>query len=163
MSLPDKIDGDTDQGRVNERRIEAARLRKQGLTWQEVADQSGYASSGAAYNAVMPALRKLAEETLGDLRDLTNARLERVMTALWPAAIRGDVKAAGEYRRYLADYRRHNGLDAPLQVHMDVTVDAAKQVLVDRLLALTGGQVVEGIVLPNVHGPDKEEPETGDQ
>lgn len=148
------MNGDTDPARVAIRHGEAAALRKQGLTWQEIADRLGYAGPGSAYNAVMPALRRIEQETLADLRDITNARLERVMTALWPKAIAGDVKAAGELRRYIADYRRHNGLDAPLQVHVQMDTDTARAVLVDRLLALRGGDVVDGLVVPNAPAMD---------
>lgn len=132
------IDGDHDQARVVARVAEAAALKLQGLTWAQVAEQTQYASAGSAYSAVMPWLRRQAEETITDLRDLTNARLERVMVALYPKAISGDLKAAAEYRRYLADFRRHNGLDAPLQVQIssgvearlaDVLADASKVVL----------------------------------
>jgi len=42
-----------DMSRARARAIDAARLRKTGMTWGEIADVVGYASAGAAYNAVM--------------------------------------------------------------------------------------------------------------
>lgn len=121
------IDGDRDAARVLLRRTEAASLKLQGLTWAQIAEQTGYSSAGSAYTAVMPWLRRQADETITDLRDITNARLERVMAALYPKAIAGDVKAAAEFRRYVADFRRHNGLDAPVQVQISTGAAARLQ------------------------------------
>lgn len=149
--MTQQFDGDTDPGRVLARRTEAASLRLQGLTWEQIAERLGYADRGSAYNAVMPWLRRQAEETVNDLRDLTNARLERVMVALWPKAIAGDLKAAAEYRRYLADYRRHNGLDAPLQVQISSGVEAR---LADVLNDAT--QVVMGLVTASEELPPEQ-------
>lgn len=143
------MDGDNDAARVLQRRTEAAAMKIQGLTWQQIADQLGYASSGSAYTAVMPWLRRQAEETIADLRDLTNARLERVMTALYPKAIAGDVKAAAEFRRYLADFRRHNGLDAPVQVQISTGAEARIQsALADARSVILG--LVSGDGVPDI-------------
>lgn len=143
------IDGDRDAARVLQRRTEAASLKLQGLTWAQIAEQTGYASAGSAYTAVMPWLRRQADETITDLRDVTNARLERVMAALYPKAIAGDVKAAAEFRRYVADFRRHNGLDAPVQVQISTGAAARLQ----DVLA-NAEQVVLGLVVESSHDLD---------
>lgn len=133
-----ELDGDNDTSRVALRRTRAAEMRLAHKTWKEIADELGYASGGAAYSALMPHIRKQAEETIAELRDLTNARLERVMAVLLPLAEAGNIPAAHQYRRYLADFRRHNGLDAPVQIQVstgaaarldDVLADATKVVL----------------------------------
>lgn len=141
MGVPDKIDGDRDQARVANRVRLAAELRLKGHTWARVAELVGYASPGAAHNAVMPYVRAQRDETITELRDLTNARLERGMQALWPRFIRGDLPAMREYRKLLADFRRHNGLDAPVQVQVS---SGAESRLADALNDAT--QVILGMV-----------------
>lgn len=134
-----EIDGSTDQAALEARIAAAAALRLQGLSWDRVATEAGYASRGAAYNAVMRYLRDQRSETITELRDLTNARLERVIAALWPKAIAGDVAAAAEVRRYIADFRRHNGLDAPMQVQISSGAEARlTDALQDARSLLTG-------------------------
>lgn len=143
------IDGSRDQAALEARVRDAAALRLQGLTWDRVAQESGYASRGSAHQAVMRYLRDQREETIAELRDLTNARLERVMAALYPKAIAGDVAAAGEFRRYLADFRRHNGLDAPIQVQVSSGAEARLRDVLADARATVMGLVVDSSLLPD--------------
>lgn len=102
-----------------DRRKRAIALRIAGLDWQAVADQAGYASRGAAYNAVNAALKANLEEqnaNAEELRQLTVARYDRLQAAFWPKALKGDPKAAEVVLKCLAGRAKIEGVDAPAKV-----------------------------------------------
>ena len=78
------IDGDRDAARVITRVQRAAELRLMRMSWQQVADRTGYASRGAAYTAVMGYLRRQTDETISELREQESASYDRAALALWP-------------------------------------------------------------------------------
>lgn len=76
-----------------ERRAEALTLRKQGLTYDEIAARMGYANRSAAQQIVTRALEELWQEPAEDVRQLELARLdvdyerlERIIGANLPKA-----------------------------------------------------------------------------
>lgn len=77
----------------------AIKLRAQRLTWEEVAKRSGYASRGAAHNAVMNELHKNITEDIKQLRAEEFAMLDILHAEMWELAM--DHKNV--YRTYAAD------------------------------------------------------------
>jgi hypothetical protein len=61
-----------------ERDAEAARMRAQSKTYQEIADALGYADKGAAYYGVDRALKAVVREPAENLRKLQRARLDEM-------------------------------------------------------------------------------------
>ena len=64
-----------------QRDAEAARLRTRHWTYQQIADELGYASRGAAYDGVQRALQAVVREPAEELRTLELERLDRLARA----------------------------------------------------------------------------------
>ena len=75
------------------RRARAIELVTQGMTYQQVADELGYASRGTVYRMVHQALAQETTEAVDRLRELEVARLDALQAALWDQAMAGDVDA----------------------------------------------------------------------
>ncbi|MCA9241981.1 MAG: hypothetical protein KDA37_17340 [Planctomycetales bacterium] len=94
-----------------------------GATYDEAAEQAGYASRSGAYKALWRALGDRAAEAVDEHRAIELARLDALQAALWERAMTGDVKAAGMVLRIIEQRTRLLGLDKP-------TVGCATQTLV---------------------------------
>lgn len=79
---------------TTEKRQRALQLRKAGATYDQVAQQVGYANRGTAYRAVQTALEELPGETVSETMLLDEQRLEQLVMALWPKAMKGEGWAA---------------------------------------------------------------------
>lgn len=83
MGTPDRTNrgGDGRYVRTPEsaaRDAEACRLRGQGLTFQQIADELGYATRADAHRAVSKSLHEIAEPAVAELRRASSDRLEYV-------------------------------------------------------------------------------------
>jgi hypothetical protein len=76
------------------RHDKALELHLAGASYQAIADALGYASKGGAYGAVQEALMAAQPVMLSDEAVRSElARLDAMLTGLWPKARRGDVQA----------------------------------------------------------------------
>lgn len=66
------------------RATQALQLRAQGLTYEEIAIRTGYASRGAAHNAVQRALAQYSAPIIEDARKLEEFRLDMLLGSVWP-------------------------------------------------------------------------------
>jgi hypothetical protein len=66
------------------RATQAVQLRAQGLTYEEIASRAGYASRGAAHNAVQRALAEYRQPIIEDARKLEEMRLDMLLASIWP-------------------------------------------------------------------------------
>lgn len=82
-----------------ERAAKALELRLAGARYDRIAEQLGYASRNGAYEAVQRALRDSVPpgEEATELTEL--ARLDAMLTGLWPKARRGEVTAVDRVLR----------------------------------------------------------------
>lgn len=82
------------KGKSAERAAQALELHLAGATYERIAGALGYANRGGAFKAVQAALaaRPAAPEQAEVVR-LEVARMDALLTGLWPAARRGDVAA----------------------------------------------------------------------
>lgn len=109
-------------GKIENARLRTARaleLRLAGLKYGEIANALGYASGQGAHNAVTRAMRQetaQSEEHREQLRALQLARTERMLRAIWPNVIAGDLFAIDRALKILDRQARLLGLDAPTQV-----------------------------------------------
>lgn len=112
------------------RAAEAVRLRTEGLSYREIADQLGYSTENAANKAVLGVLRRTEAEAADALRTLEVARLD----LLWNKALRGiavsetspqGVSAPLISAAVRVSERRARllGLDAPTQIETVAPVD----------------------------------------
>lgn len=110
------------RNRATVRRKTALGLRLQGLTFEAIAEKLGVTRQ-AAHAAVTSELDALAAESRADaekLRDLELARLDAMLSALWPAIKRGSQGAVDKALKVCARRARLLGLDAPTEIKANV-------------------------------------------
>ncbi|MCD2116737.1 MULTISPECIES: hypothetical protein [Rhodococcus] len=94
-------------------------LRREGHTWQEIADQLGYADRSGARKAVERLLDRTEFESVDEYRVLESDRLDALHAAYWTAALAGDLDAAKLVLRISAQRCRLLGLDLPARVSIE--------------------------------------------
>jgi hypothetical protein len=102
-----------------ERRVLELRLAHQ--RWSDIAQAVGYASAGAAYNAYQRALKRTLQEPASEIREQERERLDRLASAHYANALRGDVPATQMLLRIMERRARLLGLDAPTKQQVEVT------------------------------------------
>jgi hypothetical protein len=103
----------TSQRRIKARENEgqALELRKEGFTFQQIADLLGYKTSAGAYQIVQKAMTRLGKpETAEEVRSLELARLDEMLTSLWPR--KNDPQVADRILKIMDRRSRYLGLDA---------------------------------------------------
>src|SRR3954469_8201535 len=80
------------------RHVRAVQLATEGRTYQEIADELGYANRGTVHHIVHDALARDRKDAVEDHQQLELARLDALQVALWDKAMAGDVEAAREVR-----------------------------------------------------------------
>ncbi|WP_171074368.1 hypothetical protein [Nonomuraea basaltis] len=97
-----------------ERRAKAVQMRTAGLKWDVICRELGYKSAGAACTDVTRALRQAAlDEKMAaeeHLR-LNLDRLDRLLAAVWPKALAGDIKAVAQAESLVLRVSHLMGLD----------------------------------------------------
>ena len=98
------------------RATSAIELRMVGYSYDEIAQELGYASKSGAYNAVKRTLTARRDETVDQFRIDTLARLDYMQGQVWSLVHRGD-KRAIETSRKIAKQRMqvlgHDGIMTP--------------------------------------------------
>jgi hypothetical protein len=98
MARPRKINKTNKQEVINRdanatnRAALAVRLRAQRLTFDEIAQRAGYASPGAARNAIQRELQRTISESTDELRREELDMLNRLHAAVWPLAVPEDMQ-----------------------------------------------------------------------
>lgn len=83
------------------RQARALQLRKAGVTFDQIAREVGYANRGSAHRAVAAALRASRRESPTESHELDGQRLDQILVALWPQAMRGDGAAVDRILRMM--------------------------------------------------------------
>ena len=73
------------------RRARAIELRARGLTYQQVADELGYANKGSVYSIVQKGLADREADGVDELRFVEQQRLDALQSAVWERAMEGHV------------------------------------------------------------------------
>jgi hypothetical protein len=82
------------------RQAKALELHLAGATYDAIATAVGYASRSGSYKAVQEALTSLGDAPgMAEAVDTELARLDAMLTGLWPKARRGDVQAVDRVLR----------------------------------------------------------------
>ncbi len=74
--------------------MRALQLVSKGLTYQQVADELGYANKGTVHHLVQQELGAQLVESVAELRQTEVARLNALQVVLWDRAMSGDLQAA---------------------------------------------------------------------
>jgi len=96
------------------RRKQAVNMKVAGYSYEEIAAAGLYASSGAAYNAVMLQLRKERSASVEELRDVEGRKLDELSKVLWPLCLVADIAAIDAYLRVMNRRAKLFGLDLTL-------------------------------------------------
>lgn len=133
------------------RRTEALALILAGLSYEQVAERLDISMRGV-YDMVNRTLHNAENRVVEEMRNVENARLDRVQAAIWPKALKGDIKAVDAYLKISARRAKMNGLDAPTKVNLSLNVRTEMEQALNEL-----EQVVLGEVLPDVDESDSPE------
>jgi hypothetical protein len=123
-----------------ERQLRALELKKKDWTYQQIADELGYANPMGAWCAVKAGLRKGFVEAAEELRAIEEIKLDAAERRLWPLIDRR-VPHLGAIDRLLAIAKRRAallGLDAPGASQVTqaaVTADATESLTHEERLA----------------------------
>ncbi len=99
--------------------IEAVTLRRSGLTYREIAVQTGYwTDESGARHAVSRLLARQETEGVAELRAIECERLDALQRAVWDAAIGGDVDAVKAALQVIDRRAKLLGLNAPTRVQV---------------------------------------------
>jgi transposase-like protein len=134
-----------------EKRAEALELRAMGYSYQQVADEVGYASKGAAHKAVAQALRDIPREQAEQARELELGRLDEMQMASMNAAMAGDLFAIDRVVKIIESRAKLLGL-YNLPDNSDPGAEQAKAALLGFL------QIATEVAAPKVEPlPDAED------
>ena len=97
------------------RALQALELRLQGLTYEEIARQCGYAGRQGAYNAVQRELHRTLQEPAEDVRALEVSRLDRLYRAMETKALKGDTWSVDRCLNIMARRAALLGLDIKVE------------------------------------------------
>ncbi|KRV48793.1 hypothetical protein AQ490_23265 [Wenjunlia vitaminophila] len=112
------------------READAVELRRQGKTYQQIADALGV-SRRTAWRRVQAALAARARETVADRDALIGehlAYIETVLEGLLPKAAKGDARAAEVVLKALERHAKLLGLDAPVRASITVTDEMTERI-----------------------------------
>jgi hypothetical protein len=123
---------------TTETMVQAATLRSGGATFREIGDALGIDHTWAR-TLIIRALEAAQYEAADLMRVQEGQRLDRLQRSWWPAALNGDVKAAGIVLRIMDRRARLFGLNAPEQIEVTQVpveaeaMDAELRVILGRL------------------------------
>lgn len=104
-----------------DRELKVLELRRAGLTWHRIAEESGYADASGAYVAYKRAMKRTLQQPADEIREQELDRIDRLQLALWPNAMKGSERAIVTIVRLMERRAKLLGLDAPTKIQQDVT------------------------------------------
>ena len=104
-----------------DKEIKVLELRRAGLTWQRIAEETGYADHTGAYAAYKRAIKRTMQQPADELREQELDRIDRLQLAAWPNAMKGDTKSIMTIVKLMERRARLLGLDTPIKIEQDIT------------------------------------------
>ena len=104
-----------------DKEVKVLELRRAGLTWQRIAEETGYADHTGAYAAYKRAIKRTMQQPADELREAELDRVDRLQLALWPKAMKGDNASINTIIRLMERRARLLGLDTPIKIQQDIT------------------------------------------
>ena len=104
-----------------DKEVKVLELRRAGLTWQRIAEETGYADHTGAYAAYKRAIKRTMQQPADELREAELDRIDRLQLALWPKAMKGDNASINTIIRLMERRARLLGLDTPIKIQQDIT------------------------------------------
>ena len=104
-----------------DKEIKVLELRRAGLTWQRIAEETGYADHTGAYAAYKRAIKRTMQQPADELREQELDRIDRLQLAAWPNAMKGDTKSIMTIVKLMERRARLLGLDTPIKIEQEIT------------------------------------------
>ena len=104
-----------------DKEIKVLELRRAGLTWQRIAEETGYADHTGAYAAYKRAIKRTMQQPADELREQELDRVDRLQLAAWPNAMKGDTKSIMTIVKLMERRARLLGLDTPIKIEQEIT------------------------------------------
>lgn len=95
---------------------DALAYRKQGFSFEVIAETMGFKSPSAAYDLVIEGITALKTENAEQVKQLELERLNDMLTGLMPRVLTGDERAIDSMLRVMQFRARLLGLEAPIKV-----------------------------------------------
>ena len=133
-----------EQAAVIARELQVLELRRAGMTFQQIADEVGYADRSNAHAAYKRAIARAFQQPAAEVRELEADRLDRLQLAVWARALRGDLAAVDRVLKISERRARLLGLD-----HADGIAERQLQLEQDkvRLVAVAFGRALDAVDL----------------
>jgi hypothetical protein len=106
-----------------EKARQALQLRRTGMLWDDIAEAVGYKSRSGAYQAVRRFMKEYPREDAESLRDMEADRLDEAQQALWPAVLRGEIRATEVWVKLSERRSRLLGTDKPERKEVTVLTE----------------------------------------
>jgi hypothetical protein len=104
-----------------DKEVKVLELRRAGLTWQRIAEETGYSDHSGAYAAYKRAIKRTQQQPADELREQELDRIDRLQLALWPKAMKGDNASINTIVRLMERRARLLGLDTAIKIQQDIT------------------------------------------
>lgn len=112
---PGSAKADAKLAAAKERAAAALRLRRSGLSLQEIAESLGYASKSGVSQVISRAIRRIPKKDAEAYRADKLAELEELRLAAWPAAMDGDPESIRAATAAIESQCKLSGAYAPIR------------------------------------------------
>ena len=106
---------------VLEKEAEVVKLRRGGLTWDLIAQRTGYADPSGARAAYMRASERIVRDDVEAIRRVEEDRLDMAQAAIWSDVLRGEIPAVNTLIKIMDRRAKLLGLDMPFKQQVEVT------------------------------------------
>jgi hypothetical protein len=103
-----------------DRELAVVELRREGKTWQQIADVVKYATPMGAWKAYQRACQRTLQEPTDEARRIELDRLDALQRTYWEPAVEGNLRAADFVLRVIDRRARILGIDAPQKIQAEV-------------------------------------------
>jgi hypothetical protein len=103
-----------------DRELAVVELRREGKTWQQIADAVSYATAMGAWKAYQRACQRTLQEPTDEARRIELDRLDALQRTYWEPAVEGNLRAADFVLRVIDRRARILGIDAPQKIQAEV-------------------------------------------
>jgi hypothetical protein len=121
-----------------ERQALALKMRKEGCTYDKIAQRVGYASPAGAEKAVKAALHKMIKDDAQDVLTFEIARLDEMLEGAYGLACVGNPIAITSVLKIMERRAKLLGIDAPTKVTLEYNLSAEKINRIARQLVESG-------------------------
>ena len=103
-----------------DRELAVVELRREGKTWQQIAEVVNYATAMGAWKAYQRACQRTLQEPTDEARRIELDRLDALQRIYWEPAVEGNLRAADFVLRVIDRRARILGIDAPQKIQAEV-------------------------------------------